>query len=250
MLGTDNLGFCERRDAFSNLVAKPGKAAKVREYNVNSVHFYGSLNLDFIYRTQPILNATKLKITFTLADPDFVLMHNVTSKNVKFQIESCFLQCPLATVTDDLYGDIIHTLKKEHAMYHFMRRQVTNINIAAGVLTYTTDTLFVGGELPAKMLLSFVKTAAYQGDRTLNPYNFLRVDHKVSIVKVTVTLNGSHIDGLDLPISDSIKVDFYRLYMMTGLTRTPFSNSITLNKFKEGCVHYSNIFVCQTTIDY
>ena len=229
-LDSTNIGYTKRRDLFS------AKSGTTRVYKTDAVHFLGDLNLDFTSPSKPILNGVKIKISLTLANNDFVLK-TTSSKDLVYKISSCNLLVPIANITDDLYSDIIRDLKKEgKAFYNYLRRELININIAAGQLSYTTDTLFTGGKLPSKLILGFVKTSAYQGSKKLNPYNFLREDKtdSRSIKKVTITLNGTQIDGLELPVSNQTTLDYYRLHLMTGLTKVPFTNGINFEKFKSG----------------
>ena len=243
----DNLGFALRRDLFSTEVDG------VRVYHTEGIHFIGNLNLDFTSPCKPILNGVKIKITMTLADNDFILM-TPSNDDIVYKLTSCNLICPIATLTDDMYSDVIKGLEKEKkAFYNYLRRELININIAAGTLNYTTDTLFSGGKLPAKMVLAFVKTEAYQGNRTLNPYNFFNndLDTGIMIKKVNVTLNGSPIDGFELPINDEKKkADYLRLHLMTGLTKVPYSNSISLDMFNGGYVYILYMLIYYFNLQY
>ena len=62
-------------------------------------------------------------------------------------------------------------LTKTTAKYPLTRVEVRSLTMHRGVRGETLDNIIIG-QLPKKIIIGFVDNKAYDGDYTLNPYNF------------------------------------------------------------------------------
>jgi hypothetical protein len=79
--------------------------------------------------------------------------------------------------------------------------------------------------------LAFVTQTAFQGSYATNPYNFQQSFGAAAITKVSLSLNGTDIDGLS---SGQVALDYLRIFLMSDTYGSPFGNGLSIDKFKGG----------------
>jgi hypothetical protein len=91
--------------------------------------------------------------------------------------------------------------------------------------------------------LAFVTQTAFQGTFATNPYNFQQSFGTATITKVSLSLNGSDIDGL---IGGQAALDYLRIFLMSDTYGSPFGNGLSIDKFKGG--FYFSFFDLTTSL--
>ncbi len=163
-----NASFGIRRDLFKN-------AAK-SAYSLDPITFVGKLHSDLISSECGIIPGIGLKIELTRADLDFTLMIPDLGDTEKYQlkIKEATLLCSVATLSADHYLKLQQNLDTKHAAIYYKRVQVQNKAIPANSKTFVSENLFSPTLLPSRLILAFLPTTSFLGDRTKNPFNFGR----------------------------------------------------------------------------
>ncbi len=163
-----NASFGIRRDLFKN----SSKSA----YTTNPVTFVGKLHSDLLSCECGIIPGIALKVELTRADIDFTLMIPDITDTEKYQlkIKEATLLCSVATLSTDHYLKLQQNLETKQAAIYYKRVQVQNKAIPANSKTFVSENLFSATLMPSRLILAFLPTTAFLGDRTKNPFNFGR----------------------------------------------------------------------------
>ncbi len=163
-----NASFGIRRDLFKN-------AAK-SAYTTDPVTFVGKLHSDLLSCECGIIPGIALRVELTRADIDFTLMVPDITDTEKYQliIKDATLLCSVATLSADHYTKLQQNLETKNAAIYYKRVQVQNKAIPANSKTFVSENLFSSTLLPSRLILAFLPTTAFLGDRRKNPFNFGR----------------------------------------------------------------------------
>ena len=264
-----NNGFNNRRNIFLKDSSLPTSG-----YAEDGFIFMGRLHTDLVGADCGLIPGLGMKIVLGLSDSAFVLQAPIEdTAKYKITITNACLFCPVGTVSPALFRSIEHKLKTEDAKLFIERSEVTNKTISKGSTLYN-DNLFPGASLPSRLILAFVKTSSYLGSQTTSPYFFQRkflipkppppppgveaggaigaaaaamvgrvlgqqvggADDEAFIEKVSLTLNGEQVDGLEEGIATSVSdtANFVRLHLMLGLLTSTTGNNLTFDEFHRG----------------
>ena len=228
----NNTGNTRRAGLFSH------KVGTVTSWNETATTLCGRLGIDF---DQDIINGVTVRLDFRLNDAQFLFQHEKNSTvEPRFEIESFYLLVPCADLEDTVYLNIEKGLKHSPMILPYTRKEVIVNSIPQNSENFLTDTLFSSSPyLPSRIIVGYVKTDAYLGSYTENPYDFKKTFtgkvngvEKTSIIdKQVLYLNGSAIDGLD---GDESILDYYNLFVNGYFADTGFTNSISLPAFVGG----------------
>ncbi len=163
-----NASFIMRQNFFKNST----KTAFITD----PVSFVGKLHSDLVSCECGIIPGIALKVELTRADIDFTLIVPEIGDTEKYQLkikEACLL-VSVATLSSDHYLKLQQNLETKSASIYYKRVQVQNKAIPANSKTFVSENLFSATLLPSRLLLAFLPTTTFLGDRTKNPYNFAR----------------------------------------------------------------------------
>ncbi len=276
-----NASFATRRDLFKN--------SEKDAYVLDPVSFVGKLHTDLRSTECGIIPGISLRIELTLAKPDLLLLvpDENDTENYTLKIHNATLLCSVGTLTEENFSKLSRSLDHTPASIYYRKVQVTHKAIPANSKTFVSENLFSSTQLPTRLILGFVTTTAFLGDRTKNPFNFARKwtyesttesnetprkqsllrwlpvdlgqklkegDKVVFLEKISLTLNGKSLDGWESTATEHRDVmSFMRLNHYLGLTKTTTGNNLTMDEFMIGgcffCV-YDLSTSGQSAIDY
>ena len=122
-----NEGLKKRSYFFLNEGAPPNTVSHSAKFLVPLRLGLGNLQL---------LNGVNMKLRFTLQNPDFVLIHNVTSEEnahgYKIGINKMKIHLLSRYLEANAYESITRHLKSTPATHQFVRRELVHFNVAAG----------------------------------------------------------------------------------------------------------------------
>ena len=133
-----------------------------------------------------MLNGVTIKVRMTRSKDSFVLMaKSDVTESFKVYILSAKVFVRKLKITPSLCLAHERILQQTTAKYHITRVGYKVIHLPQGQTSITHDNLFLG-QLPKSIVLGLVDTRAFNGDISLNPYNFQHC--KLSYLAV-------HLDG-------------------------------------------------------
>ena len=123
-------------------------------------------------------NHLPIQFRFWCNQDDFLIISPATAtENYVVDIQEFSLQLCGLQVTPTVISRLETMLAKKMATFHYQKTEFKSFTVPKGQLTYSINNLF-GGDLPFETLVCMVKTSAYIGDKTLNPYKFDHFDLK------------------------------------------------------------------------
>ena len=181
--GGGNVGFIERQ----NLTALSRECKLV-----------GNLWLDVCQQDRLILNGVHVNIKLWPSSNEFKLMSSTLPKEHKIKITSAALKLCLVTVNPEIVVAHRDVMKSVPAVYPFLRSDFRTFSMAQSEMNLSIDNLF-NGRVPHKLVVAAVSSSAFNGDYSLNPFNFKNY-------------NLNHIDfrvdGQSCPIECGFKPNF------------------------------------------
>ena len=118
------------------------------------------------------------------------------------------------------------------AKYPITRTEIKVLTLPAGVLSKSLDNIFLG-QLPKRIAVCFVSNKAFNGDFTLNPFNFQHVNVNFMVL---------NIDGHQMPCkplqpkftSKKYITMYHTLFSGTGIHFLNEGNDITRDSYPNG----------------
>lgn len=181
VVGTKNTGLKARQDMF-------GKSKEVE--------LVGRLHADMLNQPKLLINNVDLRIVLTLEKPEFYMMGTATDTSY-IKILDCNLYMNHVVVSDDVRLAHLNVLKSRPCLYEYSRVECKSYTIAKDSQSISLDNI-ISGVIPNVMLICMTTNDAYNGNRTLNGFNFAHHD----ISSFCITLNGTNIP------SQPIEFDF------------------------------------------
>ncbi len=253
-----NTGFKARMHRFKN----EDQSAYVKD----AIPLMGRLHCDLGSCENGLIPGLGMRVQLGFSSNEFVLQcpESDTSR-YKLVIKNAVLLCPVGQLAPDMFKRIERTLKEKRAKMYLTRTEVTN-KIIPGNTSLFVDQLFPGAQLPSKMILTLLPTQNYTGTIHTNPFYFarnfsatsiglggrgviaaaaasvaeaagvLQQSGSVFVEKVRVTLNGEHVDGLDISkgtLNEDL-TNFMRLHYFMGFMTSRTGNTFTYEEFLSG----------------
>ena len=177
----------------------------------------GPLHLDIVQQDRPLLNGVSITLKMYPNDKKFLIMSG-DAHEYKVEITSASFKVCYVKVSDSVVIAQNEVLKLSPAMYPFWKSNIKTFSLPKGISTYTSDDIF-HGKVPSKVVLGFVRTEAYSGSYTHNPFNF--VHSGVNFIEFAV-------NGKSVP-QEPLQPNFSNLDFVTSFL-TLFSNKYPHHK--------------------
>jgi hypothetical protein len=207
-----------------------------RIWSDKGAFFFGALPTDFNSTACPLLNGVSVKFVFTLTPQNIFLLTQEANEDVKFVLTYAAIHIPVGELSDEMALRINHRLKSEPALINYRRRQVLPFTIPANSKLFVSDSLFVETAKPCRVIFAFVTEDSYLGMRSLNSFNFRRefgtVAKPCKVVSLSLTVNGSHLDGLDC--AEEQEMNYMRMFLFNEQRNTGTTNGVTFEAFNDG----------------
>ncbi len=243
-----NTGFKARMHRFKN--------ADQSAYLKETVPLMGRLHCDLGSCETGLIPGLGMRVELTFSSNEFVLqVPDTDSAKYKLTIKNAVLFCPVGQIAPEMFKRIERGLKDKNARMYLNRTEVTNKTIPSNISLFT-DHLFPGATLPSKMILTLLPTKNYTGSFHTNPFYFARTFSAVTgviqraaervgvsqggdtsfVEKVQITLNGEHVDGLDVGMATETEdlTNFMRLHYYMGFMTSRTGDTFTYEEFKTG----------------
>ncbi|XP_062596769.1 uncharacterized protein F54H12.2-like [Saccostrea cucullata] len=189
------------------------------------------LHLDLFQQDRFLPSGVDVCLRFNRARPAFYMMIKGGSTG-KVKILSMVLWVRKVKPTAVMMNTINQSLNTHRAKYPLRRVEVKTFTIPTGTQSKITDHLFQG-QMPKRLILGFVENAAFNGDKTKNPFHF----QNVGIKKLDVSINGETMSTrcFEPHFNEDLYLRSYlSLYQALEKLGEDWAPDITLEEYKSG----------------
>ena len=214
MTANGNAGLQHRRDMITQ----------------KSVDLIGHVHNDLFNQDKLLLNGVEIGMKLVQARDGFAIMDPTGVYKVHITEAALFVR--RVKINPSILMENERTLAKSTAKYPIMRVQLKSNVLHARIHGESIDNVILG-QLPKSVIIGFVKNAAYNGDRSMNPFNFDHFD---------INYISLRVDGVQIPsrqfqpnFEAGTYVDAYHgLFSGTGIHFLNQGNCISRDAFKKG----------------
>ena len=200
--------------------------------NVNFVEFVGPLMADICNQDRLILNSVDIDIKLWPSRDEFRLITNPDKLKCKLTIEEIYLNVCKVSVSPEVMMAHHSALKSTDAKYPFQRTDIRAFNIAKHSYGDTLQDIWQG-EVPSRLIVGMVKSEAYAGDYSMNPFHFQHFN--VQTVGFYVNGEPTPRPPLKLDVADSDYIQgLMSLYRVSGKLMENTDIGITRESYVEG----------------
>ena len=152
----------------------------------NSFDMIGTLHSDIFYQNRYLVNGVTMKLKLSRSKDKFVMMGDG-----KIDILSAKLNVRNMKITPSLILAHEKLLEIDSAKYPISRVECKVIHLPRNQKSISHDNLFLG-QIPKRLVLGIVDNMAFNGDYSLNPFEFKHAN---------VNYLSLHLDGRQIPCS-------------------------------------------------
>ena len=152
--------------------SNPNTALKRRAQYIRgnrALDLIGHLHCDVFNQDKFLINGVEVRMRLVRSKDSFCLMESKTISKIHILDASLFVR--RAKVSADVLLAHARMLSKTTAKYPFTRVEVKIFTIHADVVGESIDNAILG-QLSKQIIVGFVDSEAFNGDRKLNPFNF------------------------------------------------------------------------------
>ncbi|CAH0393902.1 unnamed protein product [Bemisia tabaci] len=194
-----------------------------------TVEMIGHIHSDIFSQDKMLLNNVELKLRLVRSRDDFCLLGQA---GYKVKIFEANLFARRVKVSPSVLISHAKGLESTTAKYPITRADVKSNTVPAGVHSVSLDNV-VSGQLPTRIIMGMVSNTAFNGDVTLNPFNF----QNFGLDFASFHIDGQQIPGVILtPNFDSEEYirSFHTLFSGTGIHYSDSGNEIDRTEYKNG----------------
>lgn len=199
-------------------------------YNSAVVNLYSKLDVDVFSTPRLLINGIDLKITLTLNEKQFYLMEKNESK-INIIKSSVFIRH--CRVNENILLMHHKMLNAQNAIYPYSKSNLKSFTIPSLISSYQIDNI-VSGVLPNSLIFGFVSNEAFNGKKSVSPYNF----QNFGLSSFTLYVNGIPISGHPLEIMKNgetrLMHPYRSLFLNTQSLYKDTTSLITYDHFKGG----------------
>lgn len=198
-----------------------------------TIDLLGHLHCDVFNQERFLLNGVEMRLRLVRARDSFCLMSTSQDNAYGLNITEATLLVRRTKIAPGVLLSHARALAKTTAKYPLTRVEVKAISLHAGVHGETIDNVVLG-QLPKRIIIGFVDNRAYNGNLTLNPFNFQ--NYKINYLSL-------YVDGTQVPsrplqpdfTKNKLYVDAYHtLFSGTGIHFLNEGNSINRENYRDG----------------
>ena len=212
-----NLTVLDPRPTGDNAVTNTGLAKRHQLCTkTGTFDMIGPLHVDVFNQSRYLLNGVTMKLRLSRSKDAFVLMAK-TAGEYKMEVMSAKLFVRKVKITPSLVLANEKMLGRSPAKYPITRVECKVIHLPQGQRSFTHENLFLG-HLPKRIVFGIVDNRSYNGDMTMNPFNFRHCNLKFLAV---------HLDGQQIPwapLQPSFSQDNY-----IRAFNTPFTGGVGIS---------------------
>ena len=182
-----------------------------------TVDLLGHLHCDIFNQDKLLINGVEMKLRLVRSKDSFCLMDASGTGNFKVKITEAALLIRRVKISPGILIAHAKMLSTTTAKYPLTRVEIKTFTLHSGILGETLDNIILG-QLPKRIILGFVDNKAFNGDRTLNPFNF----QNYGINYLSLYVDGVQVPSKPLQPSFSANSNMYidsyhTLYTGTGI---------------------------------
>lgn len=196
-----------------------------------SIDLIGYLHCDVFKQEKLLLNGIEVRIRLVKSRDNFAIMSNADGAFAR--IEEANLLVRRVKISPSVLLSHEKALSKTTAKYPLTRVEVKTLTIHSGVHGETLDNVILG-QLPKRLIIGFVSNKAFNGDRSMNPFNFTHCN---------INFLCLYVDGVQIP-SKPLQPDFtknkqyveayHTLFTGTGVHYLDSGNEISRDDYPNG----------------
>lgn len=209
------------------------KGLEIRRKYLNdrkSVDMIGYIHCDVFNQEKLLLNGVEIRLRFVRSRDGFAIMD--PSGIVNIYIEEANLLVRRVKINPGVLLAHAKALSKTTAKYPMTRVEVKAVTLHSDIHGETLDNIILG-QLPKRIIVGFVENKAFNGDRSLNPFNFENLDINYLCL---------YVDGVQVPskplqpdFKNNLYVDAYHtIFTGTNVHFLNEGNEISRNDYPNG----------------
>lgn len=177
--------------AANDATSKNSGLTKRQYFTLNGKVFdlIGHLHCDVFNQDRLLINGVEMRIRMVRSKDSFSLMDSSADGKFKVQIKDASLIVRRVKISPGVLLAHAQTLSRATAKYPVTRVEIKTFILNQGILSGTHDNCFLG-QLPKRIIIGFVDNRAFNGDRSLNPFNFKHFN---------INYLSLYIDGVQVP---------------------------------------------------
>ena len=158
----------------------------------NTVGLIGTPFCDIFHTDRFLVPGVEMKIKLNLHKNEFILMS--AAKTEKIEIIASKLRIRHVNVTPSV------ALQLSNAIVKYPLRTVSTHlkTLITGVLSESFNNIFNSGIVPERLIIGLIPNKAYNGDYSLNPFNF----GHFALKNIKLTVNNAEIPEMAIDLSD------------------------------------------------
>lgn len=219
---------------YSNGMLKRQKRAALS----NVIDMIGDLHLDVCRMDKFLLNNVDVRFRFIKSVNDFAIISTITPiKKFKFKILDVTLLIKKIKVNTEVMLAHAMVLEKHNVIYPINRTVLKYFSISSGLTDITRENVFMN-KMPSRVVIGLVRTAAFNGDLGLNPFEF----STFNLSYLALTIGNQTFPNP--PFTPNYNINEYSREYLSNYTALDLfkrnkGNCITFEEFKEGNALYA-----------
>ena len=231
----DNITMSDPIPDGENPVVNMGLQARHNICTGQTFDMIGGLHADIFNQNRYLINGVTLRMRMTRSKNEFVLI-GPDGEDYVLEVISAKLLMRKLKIAPSLALAHEKMLTKNPAKYPLTRVEVKVFHLPSGQKSFNHDNLFLG-QLPKRLVLGIVDNRAFNGDLSLNPFEFKQCD---------LNFLSIHLDGKQVPwapLKPSFSKDIYVRAIFTKFSsgngiHTDTGNTVDREEFKQGHTLY------------
>lgn len=205
-----------------------------------SIELFGKLHIDLAMQPKSIVGGTKMMVTLVPNEPNFYLWITEAGLDGQVNFEDAALYVSRSKIIQPIVEVHNHLLAKNTAKYPIMRGVIKTFPITSGLTDVNLDNAIVG-QVPRRIFFGLVDSRGFNGDKTVNPYNFEHFD----LNYLAASLDGEIFPSI--PIKPNFSKELYAkeylsLYDTLNQLNTDSSLVINMKEWANGLTIYGLTF--------
>ncbi|EFA12622.1 Uncharacterized protein F54H12.2-like Protein [Tribolium castaneum] len=197
------------------------------------VDLIGHLNCDIFNQEKFLINGVEMRLKFVRSRDSFALMSS-DNLNGKIQITDATLLIRRNRINRSVLLAHAKALELSTAKYPITRTELKVLTIPQGVQGKSLDNVYLG-QLPIRCAVCFVTNKAFNGDYTLNPFNF----ENFGLNYLSLYVDGNQVPSKPLqPVFVGTNKKFVSMYHTlfsgTGIHFLNTGNGISRDNYADG----------------
>ena len=197
-----------------------------------TVEFIGPLMTNICNQDRLLLPGVDIDIKLWPTHDEFQLITHPEGLKCKLIIDEIYLNVCKVSVSPEVMMAHNAGLEVADSVYPFARTDIRTFNIPEGNFGINLEDMWQV-EVPARLVVAFVKSQAYNGDYNLNPYHFAHFD--VSDIGFFVNGESTPRPSFKLDVGNGTYLQgLNSLYKITGKTMENSDIGITRETYQQG----------------